>query len=119
MGSAMTDVRSYFPEECDTTGGECLGCVWRTAESVRALTGNPTAEWAGAVFQQMYSHAACRQMEYDQNHQADEAGRAFRQFAFDQTGCACGLCRIVLGQIAHQNVGVEPNQARPRRAFAM
>lgn len=64
MGSAMTDVRSYFPEECDTTGGECLGCVRRTAESVRALTGDPTAEWAGAVFQRMYSHAACRQMEH-------------------------------------------------------
>jgi hypothetical protein len=38
--------------------------VRRTAESVRALTGDPTVEWAGAVFQRMYSHAACRQMEH-------------------------------------------------------
>lgn len=64
MGSAMTDVNSYYPEECDVTGSECLGCVRRTAESVRALTGDPTVEWAGAVFQRMYSHAACRQMEH-------------------------------------------------------
>ena len=64
MGSAMTDVYSYYPEDCDSTESECMGCVQRTAESVRALTGDPTAEWARAVFQRMYSHAACRQMEH-------------------------------------------------------
>lgn len=64
MGSAMTDVTSIYPEDCDVTGSECVDCVRRTAESVRALTGDPTAEWAGAVFQRMYSHAACRQMEH-------------------------------------------------------
>ena len=64
MGSSMTDVSAYYPEDCDVTGVECLGCVQRTAESVRALTGDPTAEWAVDVFQRMYSHAACRQMEH-------------------------------------------------------
>ncbi|MBL8237425.1 MAG: hypothetical protein JNM66_08405 [Bryobacterales bacterium] len=54
----------FYPEECDVTGGDCLGCVQRTAESMMALTGNPTAEWAGAVFHRLYSHAACHQMEH-------------------------------------------------------
>jgi hypothetical protein len=60
----MSNAYSYYPEDCDTTGGDCLGCVRRTAESVRALTPNPTSDWASAVFQRMYSHAACRQMEH-------------------------------------------------------
>ena len=41
-----------------------MNCVQRTAESVRALTADPTVEWAGAVFQRLYSHAACQQMEH-------------------------------------------------------
>ena len=62
----METIRSngHYPEECDATGAECLGCVRRTAESVRALTPAPTEEWASGVFQRMYSHAACRQMEH-------------------------------------------------------
>lgn len=62
MGSAMTN--NYYPEDCDTTGSECLQCVQRTAESVRALTPEPTAEWATGVFQRLYTHRACRLMEY-------------------------------------------------------
>ena len=62
MASAMRD--GLYPEDCDSTGVECVGCVTRTAESMRALTVNPTAEWASGVFQQMYKHAACRQMEH-------------------------------------------------------
>ena len=53
-----------YPEECDTSGSDCLGCVRRTAEAMRALTADPTAEWASGVFQRLYSHAACRQMEH-------------------------------------------------------
>ncbi len=54
----------FFPEGCDSTGEDCMGCVRRTAEATRALTGSPTAEWAAAVFHQMYTHSACRQMEH-------------------------------------------------------
>ena len=60
----MGPVAAFYPEECDASGGECSQCVRRTAESVRALTANPTAEWASAVFQGMYTYAACRQMEH-------------------------------------------------------
>jgi hypothetical protein len=60
----MISTPSSYPEDCDATGVECLGCVRRTAESIRGLTPNPTADWASAVFQRMYSHAACRQMEH-------------------------------------------------------
>lgn len=62
MGTAMFN--AYYPEDCDTTGEECLQCVRRTAESVRALTTAPTPEWAGAVFERMYSHPACMQMQH-------------------------------------------------------
>jgi len=54
----------HFPEDCDTTGTECMRCVQRTAESMRALTADPTPDWAAAAFRRMYSHAACRMMEH-------------------------------------------------------
>ena len=59
-----TQMNGYFPEDCDTSGSECLQCVRRTAEATRALTGTPTAEWASGLFRRMYSYAACRQMEH-------------------------------------------------------
>ena len=59
-----THGNGYYPEDCDTTGSECLQCVRGTAEATRALTGTPTAEWASALFHRMYSYAACRQMEH-------------------------------------------------------
>jgi len=62
MGTMQAD--GYYPEECDTTGVDCLGCVRRTAEATRALTGTPTAEWASGLFRRMYSYGACRQMEH-------------------------------------------------------
>jgi len=62
MGTAM--VYGNYPEDCDSSGSECLQCVRRTAEAVRALTASPTAEWAAGVFHKMYTHAACRQMEH-------------------------------------------------------
>lgn len=66
MGSMPTTMQTngYFPEECDTTGADCPECVRRTADAMRALTANPTAEWASGVFQRMYSHPACGQMEH-------------------------------------------------------
>ena len=54
----------YYPEDCDSTGSECLQCVRRTAASMKALTSNLSADWARAVFGRMYGHAACRQMEH-------------------------------------------------------
>ena len=62
MGSAMNT--GYYPEDCDTTGSECLQCVRRTAEATTALMGKPTAESASGLFKRMYSYAACRQMEH-------------------------------------------------------
>ena len=53
-----------YPEGCESSGVECLACVQRTAAAMRSLTGNPTAEWAGAVFHRMYSYGACREMEH-------------------------------------------------------
>jgi len=54
----------FYPEECDSTGSECLECVRTTAEAMRSLTGVPTPEWASDLFQRMYTYAACRQMEH-------------------------------------------------------
>lgn len=62
--NGMDLVTGSYPEDCDSTGADCLDCVRRTAEAMRALTENPTAEWARAVFYRMYSHAACGQMEH-------------------------------------------------------
>ena len=62
MGT-LTTIRDY-PEECDTTGADCLGCVGRTAQATTALMGKPSAEWASALFRQMYSHPTCHQMEH-------------------------------------------------------
>jgi hypothetical protein len=58
----------YYPEDCDSTGVDCLRCVQKTAEATRALTASPTAAWASAVFHRMYSYAACRQMEHSFVH---------------------------------------------------
>lgn len=55
---------SLYPEGCDEQGVDCMQCVRRTAEVTRSLTASPTPEWARAVFQRMYTHAACRQMEH-------------------------------------------------------
>jgi hypothetical protein len=55
---------SLYPEGCDEQGVDCMQCVRRTAEATRSLTASPTPEWASAVFQRMYTHAACRQMEH-------------------------------------------------------
>jgi hypothetical protein len=60
----MEQGHGYYPEECDASGGDCVMCVRRTGESVKALTTNPTAEWASGAFQRMYTFGACRQMEH-------------------------------------------------------
>jgi hypothetical protein len=62
MGSRLN--ASYYPEECDTTGSECLRCVSRTAEVTIALSGKPTPESASGMFRRMYTYPACHQMEH-------------------------------------------------------
>lgn len=55
---------NLYPEGCDEQGMDCVQCIRRTAEATRSLTASPAPEWARAVFQKMYTHPACRQMEH-------------------------------------------------------